>query len=131
MPRRGVVYAAAAVVAAALSVLATVARPDGGDEVEALDGASLFQVKGCATCHVGPDTNPVGEVGPSLAAVASWAGERVEGLSGEEYVEQSMRNPSAFISPDYRPTGGPDAGMPVLQLSDDEIDALVEYLLRP
>jgi mono/diheme cytochrome c family protein len=129
MPRRGVVYAAAAFAAAALSVVAAVARPDGADEAEALDGASLFQVKGCATCHVGPDTSPIGEVGPSLVDVSSWAGERVEGLSAEDYVEQSMRDPAAFISPAYRPTGGPDAGMPVLQLSDDEIDDLVEYLL--
>ena len=37
-----------------LSVLATVVRPDGGDAVETLDGASLFQVKGCATAISGP-----------------------------------------------------------------------------
>ena len=68
-------------------------------------------------------------VGPSLADAPSWAGERVDGLSAEEYVEQSMRNPSAFISPVYRSSGGPNEGMPLLQLSDDEIDALVDYLL--
>jgi mono/diheme cytochrome c family protein len=129
MPRRGVLYAGAAFGAAALSVLATVARPDGGDAAETLDGASLFQVKGCATCHLGPDTSPIVAVGPPLVAVSSWAGDRVDGLSAEEYVEQSMRSPSAFISPEYRPTGGPNDGMPVLQLSDDEIDALVGYLL--
>ncbi len=38
-----------------------------------------------------------------------------------------MRNPSAFISP--RIQG--DVSMPLLQLSDDEIEALVEYLLAP
>jgi mono/diheme cytochrome c family protein len=129
MPRRGLVYAAAALAAAALSVLATVARPDGGDEAEALDGASLFQAKGCATCHLGPDTSPIVDVGPPLVAVSSWAGDRVDGLAAEEYVEQSIRSPSAFISPEYRPTGGPNEGMPVLQLSEGEIDALVAYLL--
>jgi hypothetical protein len=61
--------------------------------------------------------------------VSSWAGDRVDGLSADAYVEQSMRSPSAFISPEYRPAGGPNDGMPVLQLSDDEIDALVAYLL--
>jgi hypothetical protein len=129
MPRRGVIYAAAALVAAALSVLATAARPDGGDVAEALDGALLFQVKGCATCHLGPDTSPIVDVGPPLVAAASWAGDRVDGLSAEEYVEQSMRSPSAFISPEYRPLGGPNEAMPVLQLSAGEIDALVAYLL--
>jgi hypothetical protein len=67
--------------------------------------------------------------GPSLARAATWASERVEGLSAEEYLEQSMRAPSVFISPAYRPIGGPNDGMPSLQLSDQEIAALVDYLL--
>jgi hypothetical protein len=129
MPRRGVAYAAVALAAAALSVLAAVARPDGGGDAEALDGASLFRVKGCATCHLGPDTSPIVDVGPPLVAVSSWAGDRVAGLSAEEYVEQSLRDPSAFISPAFRPIGGPNEGMPTLLLSEDEIDALVEYLI--
>ena len=128
MPR-GAVYAAAAVAAATLSLVAAAARPDAGEEVAALDGESLFTTKGCATCHNGPDGVSMIGVGPSLADAPSWAGERVDGLSAEEYVEQSMRNPSAFISPVYRSSGGPNEGMPLLQLSDDEIDALVDYLL--
>ena len=36
-----------------------------------------------------------------------------------------MRNPSAFISP----RAMADVSMPLLQLSDDEIEALVDYLL--
>ncbi len=36
-----------------------------------------------------------------------------------------MRNPSAFISP----RAMPGVSMPLLQLSDDEIEALVDYLL--
>ena len=42
-----------------------------------------------------------------------------------------MRSPSAFISPAYRSTGGPSVGMPLLRLSDEEIDTLVDYLLSP
>ena len=128
MPRRAV-YVAAAIAAATLSLLAAAARPDAGEEVAALDGESLFTTKGCATCHNGPDGVSMIGVGPSLADAPTWAGERVDGLSAEEYVEQSMRNPSAFISPVYRSSGGPNEGMPLLQLSDDEIDALVDYLL--
>ena len=79
--------------------------------------------------HETPCLSPIVAVSPPLVAVSSWAGDRVDGLSAEEYVEQSMRSPSAFISPEYRPTGGPNDGMRVLQLSDDEIDALVAYLL--
>jgi cytochrome c551/c552 len=130
MPGRGALYAAAAVVAAAMSVLTAVARPDdGGGDAEALDGAAVFAVKGCAACHDGPQSTSFVDVGPSLADAPSWAGERIEGLSAEQYIEQSMRSPAAFISPAYRSIGGPNEGMPVLQLSDAEITAVVEYLL--
>jgi mono/diheme cytochrome c family protein len=128
MPRVAV-YAAAAAVAAALSLVAAVARPDGGDEAAALDGASLFSAKGCASCHHGPDGRSMIGAGPSLADASSWAGQRIDGVSAEDYLEQSMRSPSAFISPEYRLIGGPNDGMPLLQLSDREIEALVDYLL--
>jgi mono/diheme cytochrome c family protein len=128
MPRAAV-YAAGAVVAAALSFAAVAARPDAGDDAAALNGASLFTAKGCAACHDGPDGISMIGVGPSLADAPAWASERVEGLSAGEYLEQSMRSPSAFISPAYRPIGGPNDGMPLLQLSDREVAALVDYLL--
>ena len=123
--RRAAVYGAAALAAAALSLLAAAARPDTEPEAAALDGASLFTVKGCTACHDGPDSTSLADGGPPLVEVASWAGERSEGLSAEGYLEQSMRNPSAFISP--RAVSG--GSMPLLQLSDDEIEALVDYLL--
>jgi mono/diheme cytochrome c family protein len=126
---RAAVYAAVAAVAAAVSIVAAASRPDAGDEAWALDGASLFTAKGCASCHDGPDGTSMVGVGPSLADAPSWAGQRIDGVSAEDYLEQSMRSPSAFISPEYRPIGGPNDGMPLLQLSDREIAALVDYLL--
>lgn len=129
MTARVAVYAAGAAVAAALTLLAAAARPDTGDEAAALDGAALFRAKGCASCHDGPDGTSMIGAGPSLADAPSWAGQRLDGVSAEDYLEQSMRSPSAFISPEYRPIGGPNDGMPVLQLSDREIAALVDYLL--
>jgi mono/diheme cytochrome c family protein len=123
---RVAVYAAAALAAAGLSVLAAVARPDSAEQTMALDGAALFSAKGCASCHDGPDSTSLTDAGPPLVAASAWAGERVDGLSAEEYLEQSMRNPSAFISPLARSGDG----MPLLQLSDDEIDALVDHLLH-
>lgn len=124
-------YAGAAALAAFTSFVAATARPDGDDDVSALDGGQLFQVKGCATCHDGPDGDSLTDAGPSLAAAPSWAGNRVEGMSGEEYITQSMRTPTAFISPAYGDSSdGPGAGqMPLLQLSDEEIDAIATYLL--
>jgi mono/diheme cytochrome c family protein len=127
---RVAVYAAAAVAAAALSFAAAAVRPDDGDEATAPDGAALFAAKGCASCHDGPDRTSMIGAGPSLADAPSWAGERIDGVSAEDYLEQSMRSPSAFISPMYRPIGGPSDGMPLLQLSDTEIAAIVDYLLE-
>jgi mono/diheme cytochrome c family protein len=126
---RAATYAVAAAAAAALSFAAAATRPDAGDEASALGGQSLFMAKGCATCHDGPVSTSMTGVGPSLANAPSWAGRRIVDVGAEEYLEQSMRSPSAFISPAYRPIGGPNDGMPVLQLSDSEIAALVDYLL--
>lgn len=128
-PARSTVYLLTAVVAAAASFVTAVVRPDSGSSAGALDGESLFRTKGCATCHDGPDSNSMTGVGPQLSDAVAWAGDRVDGLNAEEYLAQSMRSPSAFISPEYRSSGGPGDSMPLLQLSDDEVDALVDYLL--
>ena len=46
-------------------------------------------------------------------------------MSAEEYVAESVRAPDDFISPAFRPYGGPASAMPVLDVADDELDALV------
>jgi mono/diheme cytochrome c family protein len=91
-----------------------------------LDGAALFRAKGCASCHTGPDSSANMSL-PSLARASDWAGERRPGLSATEYIIESIRTPSAFISPALTVDG---PAMPVLGLTDAEIDALVAYLLR-
>ena len=96
----------------------------------ALDGATLFRVKGCASCHTGPDSSALVAVGPDLSEAASWAGDRRPGMSAEDYVAESVRSPGAFISPAFSPSGGPTEAMPQLEVSDAELDALVEYLLE-
>ena len=65
---------------------------------------------------------------PSLAAASSWAGSRRAGLSAEEYLDESIREPWAFISPEFD-ASGPTAAMPELGLSDAERDAVVSFLL--
>jgi mono/diheme cytochrome c family protein len=108
-------------------------RDDGSEPARAaptLDGATLFQAKGCATCHSGPTSrSSMGEF-PSLADAASWAGSRRPGVSAEAYLEESIREPWAFISPEFHGSGGPTTAMPELGLSDAERDAVVAYLLR-
>jgi mono/diheme cytochrome c family protein len=94
-----------------------------------LDGSKLFRIKGCASCHTGPNT-VAGMVGfPPLDSVATWAGERRPGLDAAEYVAESIRTPSAFRSPAWQ-GGGPTGAMPDLGLTEAEIDAITEYLLQ-
>jgi mono/diheme cytochrome c family protein len=134
---RTVFYAVGAAAALVVSVLAwTSERTNDAPRTaalssSALDGASLFRAKGCATCHNGPDTTAGGSGFPDLSDAGSWAGERVPGMSARDYVTQSIRDPIAVISPAFQPGGGPTAGMPTLALSDAEVATLVDYLLAP
>lgn len=84
----------------------------------------LEEQPGCSTCHSLEPGDVI--VGPSLAGVGARAGDRVEGLTAEEYIEQSIRDPDAFVVEGY------DEGtMPSWDeiLSDTQIEALVAYLL--
>lgn len=78
----------------------------------------------CATCH---SLEPgVVIVGPSLAGIATRAGTRVEGLSAEAYIHQSILTPGAFVVP-----GFPDAMARNLGdvLNSDQINSLIAFLL--
>ena len=118
-----------AIAAAALAVVTTVTwtNDDGhaGVPTARIDGAQLFRSKGCSSCHVGPDSTTTSSGFPRLTYASTWAGERRPGMSAEQYLTQSLMEPSAFISPEF--TGG--SPMPQLDLSPDEIEALVAYLL--
>ena len=87
----------------------------GGD----VDGAEVF-ITNCSSCH---STDSDKTVGPGLAGIGDRAGSRVAGLSADEYLEQSLRDPGAFIVEDF------PAVMPNWSgLGDESIDALVTYL---
>lgn len=87
-----------------------------------LDGRTVFGVRGCIACHQGPGMDG-GRIGPDLTAVAAVAESRVPGLDAADYIRQSIREPQAFVVPGYSPI------MPALSLSDDEIEAVVTFLL--
>lgn len=80
---------------------------------------------GCVTCHsLNPDQVIVG---PSLAGIGSRAATRVEGMSAEEYIRQSILDPDAYV------VEGFDPGVMVQvweeTLTPEEVDNLVAYLL--
>jgi ferredoxin/mono/diheme cytochrome c family protein len=91
------------------------------------DGRRVFtsRAAGCQVCHsVRPGDDGVG---PSLAGVASVAGDRVEGLNAEMYLRQSIVLPDQYVV-----EGWPSGQMlPIYleQLSEEDLQALVTYLL--
>lgn len=88
-----------------------------------VQGQQVFNLH-CATCHsTNPDTVIVG---PSLAGIATRAGERVEGMEATAYIQTSILKPGAYLVP-----GFPDAMLPELakQLTSEDFDAVVAYLL--
>lgn len=91
------------------------------------DGQRIFNSRlgGCDVCH----STTVGDdgVGPSLAGVATAAEGRVEGLTAEQYLRQSILLPEQYIL-DGWPAG---QMLPIYRdrLNPEEIDALLSYLM--
>jgi mono/diheme cytochrome c family protein len=118
------------------SVVAWRGEPTRADPVEtatggvAVDGAALFHAKGCASCHRSAITEPFVDGFPDLTDISAWGGTRRPGLDAAAYIRQSVREPTAFLSPVWRGAGGPTTGMPSLAVSDAELDAIVSFLLR-
>jgi cytochrome c oxidase subunit 2 len=91
-------------------------------------GELLFLSKGCTGCHSIQGVATTGRVGPDLTSVGRVAGARVEGLSAREYIAQSLAEPQAFVVPGYEATTA--GAMPDFKLTEEEISALVDFLLE-
>ena len=89
-------------------------------------GRAVFEAKGCVACHATEGTTVL--VGPSLAGLSDRAGSRKPGMSAEDYIKESILDPSAFIVPGFP---GPPSPMPVFRgnITDDELNSLIQYLL--
>jgi mono/diheme cytochrome c family protein len=89
-------------------------------------GADLFSKNGCVACHATSGDTKI--VGPSLAGVGQRAGTRKPGMSAEDYIKESVRQPSAYIVEGFP---GPPSLMPpfsTAQISDADLDNLIKYL---
>lgn len=84
---------------------------------------------GCIACHTIPDVpGAVGQIGPDLSQIGLAAATRREGYSAEQYIRESIQDPGAFLAPEC-PTGPCPAGvMPVVDLTQTELDSIVNYL---
>jgi cytochrome c2 len=91
-------------------------------EGDAENGEQLV-ADNCTGCHAIDSDETV--VGPSLQNVANVAGDRVEGLSAEEYLHQSLVEPDA-----HKPEGFEDANMPsYAEWPESDLNDVVAYLM--
>ena len=100
-------------------------------------GQALFTgLGGCGACHT-IDGVAVGVLGPALNGIGSAAANRIDGYSADKYIRESILEPDAYtagtadgLDQDYQ-EGLMQATMAGIlpQLSDEDIDNLVEYLL--
>lgn len=116
------------VVSLALLLAALLSACSGGSGAVSA-GRSIYDTGGasqlpCATCHSldGSDL-----VGPSFDGLAERAGERVEGLSAEDYLRQSILTPSSYVVPGYA------GAMPQTYsrtLSEEDVENLIAFLME-
>ena len=99
------------------------ADPEAGKRL--FNGATLGANAGCQICH---SLEPgVQLVGPSLAGVATRSETRVPGLSGQDYLMQSLVDPDAYVVEGFQPGQmRPDLAQ---ALSQQQLDDLVAFLM--
>ncbi len=96
---------------------ATVGDPERGREIWDDGGGVIGQSLGvgCQACHSLDGSEKAGSTrAPTWQGVSGRAGDRVPGLSAEEYLRESIVDPAAYI---------------VEMLSEEDIDSLVAFLL--
>lgn len=106
----------------------TTAPVDGPGEE---DGEAIFTGLGlCATCHTIEEV-ATGLVGPDLTHIGTDAGTRKPGVSAEDYIRESIREPEDFVAEGVeRATAGVMTSAITANLTDGQLDALVEFLLK-
>ena len=87
-------------------------------------GEYLFTNQGCAGCHSLSQDEVI--VGPSMYGLIDRSSSKVEGLSAEEYIYQSITYPNEYIVDGYAANVMPQI---FINLSEEELDALVSYLI--
>jgi cytochrome c oxidase subunit II len=97
--------------------LAGVAEGGGGDETS---GEAIFTTAGCGGCHAFEPAGTDAEVGPSLNGLDP------RGQDLEDFLLESIVDPSADVAPGYQPGVMPETYES--SLSADQLDALVQYL---
>jgi cytochrome c2 len=98
------------------------------------NGAKLFETGGelayfgCVACHTldGSEADTIKHGGPSLLGISERAGSRVADTSAEDYLRESILDPSAYVVEGY---GNDMEKAYRYLLSEDEINDLIAFLL--
>ncbi len=77
----------------------------------------------CVSCHTFGNT--AFNLGPKLVGISQRAGERIPGMSAEDYLRQSILDPSAFVVSGYRNIMYPNFKE---KLNEQDIADLIAYL---
>jgi cytochrome c oxidase subunit 2 len=92
----------------------------GGEQAAAPSGEELFSSAGCAGCHTLKAAGATAKVGPDLGKLGDAA--------NAKFIHTSIVDPNADVTKGYQPDIMPqNFGT---QLSKEELDALVKYLLE-
>jgi cytochrome c2 len=105
---------------------------------DATNGEDLFRngkdaAPACVTCHM-VDQDMV-LIGPSMIGIAERATTRVEGMSAEEYLQESIVEPNAFLVANTEVNVFAAGGNSLMfqqyadYLSESDVDDLVAYML--
>jgi hypothetical protein len=72
-----------------------------------------------------------GLIGPDLTHIATDAANRKPGMSARDYIRESIRDPEVFVPTGVdRATAGLMTNSITQGLTDDQVDALVAFLLE-
>lgn len=101
----------------------------GGTDDLVARGQEIFTRFICATCHIVEGVS-TGRIGPDLTHIGTDGASRKPGLSAEEYIFESIRDPEAFVADGVeRAFAGTMTKDITDDFSDEEVSALVAFLL--
>ncbi len=85
----------------------------------------------CFHCHmIDGIPEASGRIGPDHTHLASWAAGRMSGISAEDYIRESIVNPTAFVAQDVeRSVPGLMTEAITEKLTDEQVNALVAFLM--
>jgi mono/diheme cytochrome c family protein len=89
-------------------------------------GRRVYLDEGCGGCHTSEGLS-AGVVGPNQTNIGSVAETRIPGMSAEDYIRESILDPSAYIVEGYQDNIMPKNYDELIEA--DQLDDLVAFLL--